>query len=517
MSEMYDKVKAYIEKNFMLEGVGKVVVGLSGGADSVCLLLILQKYISETLSDDKPELVAVHVHHGIRGAEADSDALFCRKLCDNSEVKYEEYFYDVPRLAKEQGIGEEEMGRRLRYQVFNRNIEGLNAGEKGVVAVAHHQNDQAETVLFHIARGSSAAGAKGMQPVAGNIIRPLLCVSKSEIVNWLLDRNIPFCTDNTNFEDTYARNAIRLKVIPYLEEHVNGASVINICRYADRMAMIDDYIKKQTDMAYEKYVTAFISPNKDCPEAVDESSYQGQQVAPPKAIHIKKECLHIDKELLREHQVIINAVIYDALKSLCGAKDLEDKHVASCAELLKKQTGRSINLPKNIIAKRDYDGIVLYNMCNNNRNDTDEDNTESMILSSVIYRDMGREDDYVQLLQNIIDKNLMNDNCTKYFDYGKIENYIAENGDETGLVMRHRQKGDYMIIGYAEPEHSARRKKLKEIFIDSKIPSDSRDGVWLCAIGSRVLWAAGVRRCEEFLVDKDTKKLLRLELKQKEK
>ena len=136
MNSMYDRVKAYIEKNCMLEGIGRVVVGLSGGADSVCLLLMLKKYITETRKGCGTQLMAVHVHHGIRGAEADSDAAFCKALCEEQGIEYREYCYDVPRLAKERGCGEEEMGRLLRYGAFRENIDNLPMGIKGAAAVA---------------------------------------------------------------------------------------------------------------------------------------------------------------------------------------------------------------------------------------------------------------------------------------------------------------------------------------------------------------------------------------------
>lgn len=486
---MFGRVRDYIEENHMLEGIGRVVVGLSGGADSVCLLLMLQKYISEAAGSNVAELIAVHVHHGIRGADADADAEFCRRLCSDKGIEYREYCFDVPRLADERSIGEEEMGRLLRYQAFRENIGGLPDGRKGVIAVAHHQNDQAETVLFHIARGSSVAGGRGMEPVAGDIIRPLLCISRREIEGWLAGNGIAYCTDKTNYDDTYVRNAIRLKVIPYLEEHVNDGAVANICRYAQRMSAVDDYLKHQTAKVYGRCVTE------------------------------DKKGIHISDKLKNEHIVIINSVIYSVLKKLCGAKDLEDKHVAACATLFDRQCGRSINLPKNIEAKREYGGIVLTDVCNN-KDDADSREAEYELFGSVIsiksdnvYEDV----QYAQLVEDIIDKNLMIDNCTKYFDYGKIKHYIAESGDTSGLVARHRVSGDYMIIGYAEPEHRELKKKLKEILIEAKVPADSRGEVWLCVIGNRVLWAAGVRRCADFTVDRDTTELLKLELKQKEK
>ena len=482
---MYDRIREYIEKNRMLEGIERVVVGLSGGADSVCLLFMLYRYINDRNrhpSGSEIKLTAVHVHHGIRGSDADADAAYCGELCKKLGVEYKQYSFDVPSIARESGMGEEETGRQLRYQAFRE-----NAGDdgRGVIAVAHHRNDQAETVLFHIARGSFLAGGRGMEPVSGDIIRPLLCVSKDEIERWLDDNGIRYCTDNTNFSEEYARNAIRLKVIPYLEEHVNAGTVANICRYAEGMAQVDDYIACQTKKAYERYVT-------------EELTGAGSGVS-------------VSSELLSEHAVICRAVIYEILKRLCGAKDLEDKHVALCIDLFSKQSGRRLNLPKSVAAVRRYDGIVFYNM-SNTKPETDDG---SYIASTII--DNGGDVRFAELISDIIDKNLMNDNCTKFFDYDKIKKYIADCADGEEIYMRHRREGDYMVIGYHEPEHRAYTKKLKEIFIDSKVPADQRDGVWLCAIGGRVLWAAGVRRCAEFLVDKDTRTLLKLESVQEQR
>lgn len=485
---MYDRIKEYIEKNRMLEGIERVVVGLSGGADSVCLLFMLYRYIcehNENAADSKISLIAVHVHHGIRGDEADADAGYCSRLCERMMIEYRQYSFDVPRIAGESGEGEEETGRNLRYKVFRENAG--NDG-RGVIAVAHHQNDQAETVLFHIARGSFLSGGRGMEPVSGDVIRPLLCVSRGEIEGWLQANDIRYCTDNTNFTEEYARNSIRLKVIPYLEEHVNKGTVANICRYAEGIALVNDYISEQTKAAYGHYVE----------EKQNEKGY----------------AVIVSAGLVGEHPVICRAVIYDILKRLCGAKDLEDKHVMLCVDLLSKQSGKRINLPKSITAVKNYDGIVFCNM-SNTKPETDDG---SRIVSTIIdCDDVDENVHFDELLCNIIDKNLMNDNCTKFFDYGKIKKYIVDCTDGEELCIRHRTEGDYMVTGYHEPEHRAYTKKLKEIFIDSKIPADKRDSVLLCAIGSRILWAAGVRRCAEFLVDKDTGTILKLELVQEQR
>ena len=169
---MQKKVLQYIKDNKMLCSRPRVVVGLSGGADSVCLLLILK----EACKEAGATLVAVHVNNGIRGEEANRDEAFCKRLCEENNIVFKAYKFSVPDIAKEQKLGLEEAGRMVRYQSFYE-----AAGENGVVAVAHHQNDQAETVLFNISRGSRLKGVVGMMPVRDRIIRPLLCVTRSEI------------------------------------------------------------------------------------------------------------------------------------------------------------------------------------------------------------------------------------------------------------------------------------------------------------------------------------------------
>lgn len=474
-NEMYEKVSSFIEKYHMLEGIERVVVGLSGGADSVCLLFMLRRYIEENKFSHRVKLTAVHVHHGIRGDAADEDAFFCRELCTELDIEYRQYNYDVPALATQSGIGEEAMGRKLRYEAFRECIE---AGERGVIAVAHHQNDQAETVLFHLVRGSHIKGTRGMEPVSGQIIRPLLCTRRSEIEAWAEDSHISYCTDTTNYSEDYTRNCLRLRVIPYLEEHVNRQTVQNICAYADRMAEVDDYIGRQTDEAYERYV----------------SEAEGH-------------ALLVSKELCREHHLIQSGVLYRVLTAFTGMKDLEQKHVDACIALFGLQCGRSISLPGKITAKRIYDGMKLSALWNTNGARTASGQPHIRLLTE-------ETDDYCgfsswkELITAIIDKKFINDSYTKFFDYGKIKKYIADCGNNVQLAARHRQQGDYMII-----DHDGHRKKLKELLIDARIPAESRDDLWLFTIGSMVLWVVGVRGTAWFWVDEATTQLIRLEVK----
>lgn len=193
---------SFMEKYHMLDGCKTLVIGVSGGADSVCLLLLLEKVCKER--GILP--VVVHIEHGIRGKESLSDAAFVENLCKQKDILFHRFSYAVEKIAKESGESTEEAGRRLRYDTFFQVAEQY---EQAKIAVAHNENDQAETVLFHLARGSGIKGMGGIPPVRGNIIRPLLGVSRAEIEQYLKEAGQPYCTDSTNALDVYARNRIR--------------------------------------------------------------------------------------------------------------------------------------------------------------------------------------------------------------------------------------------------------------------------------------------------------------------
>ncbi len=198
-----------VERYAMLSHGDRVVVGLSGGADSVCLLSLLcslrEKY--------SLTLIAAHVNHGIRGDEAKRDEDFCIKLCEKLGVQCEVLHADVPALAKQSGEGLEECGRRVRYEFFN-----SLCGENGKIAVAHNMNDVAETLLFNLTRGTALKGAGSILPVRDNVIRPLIDTPRSEIEAYLEENGLSFVTDSTNLENGYARNKIRNLVLPVLTE-----------------------------------------------------------------------------------------------------------------------------------------------------------------------------------------------------------------------------------------------------------------------------------------------------------
>ena len=314
---MIDRIRAYAEKYHMLAEGDTVVAGVSGGADSVCLLLVLlelQKEISFTIR-------VVHVEHGIRGEASEEDAAFVENLCKKKEIPFIQYSYDVPQIAKERGMSEEEAGRALRYEAFE-----LEAGKfsQGKIAVAHNQNDSAETILHHMIRGSHLAGIAGIAPVRGRIIRPLLGVSREEIEAYLRELGQDYRMDATNFETVYTRNRIRHEVLPILQE-INPSAISHMVRTGDALRETWEYLSRQAEFLGELVVT-----------------------------YGENEALIETEKLTEIPGLLRNLVLYQTLAALAGSrKDIAEIHVVDLWKLSARQVGKSICLPYGLTASRE--------------------------------------------------------------------------------------------------------------------------------------------------------------------
>ena len=206
--------EAHLRRFMAEEGItpllgGGVLLALSGGADSVLLLLLLARLARE----QGFPLAALHVHHHLRGEEADRDETFCRELCLAWQIPFEAAHVDVRAEARRTHRGIEETARRLRYRALE---EARQARGLAVIAVAHHGTDQLETVLFHLLRGGGARSLLGMRPITGNRIRPLLCLTREEILEDLGRAEVPYVTDTTNRDPAYTRNFLRTEILPRL-------------------------------------------------------------------------------------------------------------------------------------------------------------------------------------------------------------------------------------------------------------------------------------------------------------
>ncbi|MDE5863546.1 MAG: tRNA lysidine(34) synthetase TilS [Lachnospiraceae bacterium] len=484
---MIDKVRHYIQLHHMLTKGSRVVMGISGGADSTAMFLLLLQLREEYALS----LYVVHINHGIR-PEAAEDAEYVRQISDKNGIPFYLYEADIPSLARQQQKSEEEMGREYRYQCFYEVMEKTGAD---TLAVAHHMGDQAETVLFHMVRGTDLTGLRGILPVQTEpvkIIRPLLCCEKEELIDWLEAQQVVWQEDITNKENIYMRNKLRNEVMPLLEQ-VNSRAVSHLAALADTAA---EYHAFFCDCVQE-YIAENVCIIKE------DTGVAGE---------IKR------KSLLSEKQIFAKAVIYEMLSKVCGSKkDLTKEHVQAVYGLLENQSGKKISLPYGTEAIISYEKLQI-------RKSLEQGETilwkEPVFPPGYFGVDRGEETDFCQTVEMPFAGRLQLDwietqklsvhqrenllfyakksknSYTKFFDCDTIKDT---------LYIRMVEKGDYIVIN-----EQGGTKKLSRYFIDTKVPRDQRENTIVLAADSEVLWIVGGRRSERFKVKDDTEYILKV-------
>lgn len=459
------KVKVYVERFHMIEPKDTIVLGISGGADSVCLLKILARW-KEAWGIS---LRAVHVHHQLRGEEADADERFVRELCENEGIPCRVFHEDVQGMAQREKIGLEEAGRIARYRCFATVCEDVGGGK---IALAHHQDDLAETMLHHLVRGTGMAGLCSLKPVSGNRIRPLLCLEKEEILVYLKAAGQPWRTDSSNLEDDYTRNRIRHHVLEELKTEVNPRAVRHMAQLSEELEETRVVLAQVAAEKRRQYVR---------------KSEKGMLFA---------------EELKKEPDLIGRQIVHDLLKEISGKqKDFTRIHVEAVQELWNRKVGARRDLPYGMQAIRTYDGIYLERKAEKCETRDSEKNagiqmnvqsegTESFQIGELTLTVSRTARDFGEIPEK---------KYTKWFDYDRIKQT---------LVIRHRQPGDRICLF-----DGGGSKKLKDYLIDRKIPAQKRDQLWLLADGSDILWIIGDRISAAYKVTAESQRILQAEIK----
>ncbi len=435
---MLEKVRRTIAQYQMCARGDTIVIGLSGGADSVALL-----HVMHTLAKEGGwRLQAVHVHHGLRAVEADVDASFSAEMARRMEIPCQVVFVDVAAEAKRRNMGTEEAGRLLRYRALEQ-----AAGSDGKIAVAHHANDQAETLLMHLCRGSGMQGLAGMAPVRGNLLRPLLFCSRQEIEAYCLAQGLSYCLDSTNQDMGYTRNRIRHQALPLLEEIYHGSSA-HLAETAELLAVEHDLLQQLAAEAFEKAKQAGVQTALSCPA------------------------------LMRMHTALRRRVLRMAVEEVLGNTDqMSRAHLRAVEGLLEKQSGSSVQITKGMTVRRQYDWLLFQKQ----KKQTTVYAYPLPIGTEVLVKEAG-----IRIQTGIFtEKNaeFVLDDCTKLLDYDTITQ---------ALCCRTRRAGDRIRL-------PGGTKKLKAFLIDEKIPADRRAEMPLIACGEEIVWIYGGRVSEKFL------------------
>ena len=467
---MENKVINYVKENKMIKAGETVVVGVSGGADSVCLLHMLSKH-REFLGI---KLVAVHIHHGIRGESADRDAKFVEEMCGRENIPFFLYKYNIPSMAKEKGLSEEEAGRFARYEAFEQCLKDNAKDSLGKIAVAHNKDDLAETMLFNLVRGAGVKGLKGITAVRGNIIRPILCLERREIESYIEANGLKHIVDETNLTDGYTRNKIRLNILPQIKETINSQAVSHLEATATNLTLIDDYMESQCNQEMKRIVES-----RESGLFIEAIGFNGL------------------------HKAMQGYVIKRCIYMVAGkAKDISSVHINSVIELFNMTVGKKVNLPYKIIAVKEYEGVHIYRF--------EEDNSKICDNLETYALDIKENSDY-EFSCGLVDVSL-NVSEDIYNESIFIENqytkWIQCDIMKFNLQLRTRRQGDYIVV-----DEKGSKKKLKDFFIDIKLPKECRDQVLLLANGSEIVWIIGYRLNYRYRVREKEAKIYKLEAK----
>lgn len=422
---MEQKVASFIGENNLICAGEKVGVATSGGVDSMALLVLLR--------DLGYPATALHFEHGIRGEASRADAAFVREFCAREGIPFLMKSADVPAYARDRKMSMEAAGRELRYAFL------LDAGLDRV-ATAHHMDDNAESVLLNIARGCGVNGLTGIGVKSGVLVRPFLCVRRAEIEEYAGRKNIPFVTDQTNFDMRYARNRIRHGVLKEMQK-VNPSAVDALCRLA------------QNAREYARLIGSLAD------KVLLEPAQGG---------------LSVSAALLGGLEEPVAAEVLLRMCDAAGSRaDVSRKHIEAMLGLCR--TGAEIPIKNGIFAKYNYGRLIIYK-----KSDRIKDISFCVPLGRVTAFPGGT----IRREKGALDTHNQDKNCECF---GRLPD---------GAVVRTRRPGDvFAPFGSGE-------KKLKEYLIDQKIPQEERDALPLVAEGSRIIWVVGVAISADYAVEK---------------
>ncbi len=549
---MFSKVKKYIQKEKLLQAGDKILVAVSGGADSVALLDILDRLAAEY----KISLHVVHLNHLFRGEEARGDARFVREIAAKRGLPFSSLTFDVPAYCARHRLSSQDAARRVRYGVFLQIARRVGANK---MALGHHQDDQVETLLLNFLRGTGTGGLAGMRPVRNwgkrqegkQLIRPLLEVSRPEIEDYLSRSHLSFRVDKSNLKEVYLRNRVRLNLLPLLRKEYNPAIDQALLSLSSIMSETEDYLDEKTQQAWRRLLLVRKAKDKigkremgsgktsgggltsSCQaraQVGSQSEVGGWRLDGGRGVilEMRGEKLGVGRgrtredergrmenekwderkkvnlrreDFLRFHPAIQTRILLRLWEYLFPrGKGLGYRHIESLRNLiLVGKTGSSLTLPGKIKAELSY-GCLFFRK--------PMELTEEIHFAPVKINIPGETvfpEQKVKLNTFVFVREKTTDTFASGmeadFDYDLVFPFLEE------LTLRCRLPGDRF-----QPLGMKGGKKLKDFLIDKKIPREKRESLYLVAVGKEILWVAGLEINDKYKVTSETKKILRISL-----
>jgi len=457
---MIKKVIKTIEKYKLLDKEDRVVAALSGGPDSTALLVALVQ-IAKQLDFS---IIVAHYNHGLRGTSSDEDEKYSQELA----IKLGLIFVSgkMDQKLRQKGKSPEDFYRQQRYQFLDKVAEDYNAQK---IALGHNIQDQAETVLLNLLRGSGLGGLKGILPMReGKFIRPLIEVSRGEIIAFLSEAGISYCQDSSNESKIYLRNKIRFELIPYLKEKFNPRIEENLAQMAEILRQDDEYIRNSVQ---EVLKSTYIQNQSNRIISLNIEYIKG--LAP--AIRSR-----LFKKILESLNPEKNGFSFSNIKAL--------ERLAQVTE-----SGKRISLPLGIEAKREYDSLIL--------------ERDKICLKQVDY-------EYPVNIPGIIHVKETNRTISiektfrdKIDQHNKNKVYLDLDKIQQPVILRNRRDGDRF-----QPLGMKGRQKIKSLFINQKIPRNKRNEVMLLVDRNSVIWIENIHLSERVKISPQTINILALEI-----
>jgi tRNA(Ile)-lysidine synthase len=456
---MLKKVNQTIEKYKLLEKGERVVVALSGGPDSTALLAVLAQ-IARTRD---LRLIVAHFNHGLRGEESDEDENFSRALSEKMGLSFVSEKMDQKKRTK--GLSPEDFYRRERYNFLNQTAEDYRAQK---IALGQNLQDQAETVLLNILRGSGLEGLKGFLPMRdGKFIRPLMEISRQEIISFLNEAGISYRQDSSNENNKYLRNQVRSELIPYLKEKFNPKIEESLVQMAEILRPEDEFIRQHID---EVLKSSFVQRQQN--KILLKISYINKL---PSAIRLR-----LFKAILESLNPAKNGFSFIHIKSL-------DNLAQKC------ETGKRIDLPLGIQVRREYNDLIV----EGKKIDPKRMEYEyTMNIPGVVYS----KERNITIRSELTTKEKIDfsGGNAVYLDLDKIQQ---------PLIIRNRRDGDWF-----QPLGMQGQQKIKSLFIDHKIPRLKRDEIMLLVDNISVIWIENMHLNDRVKITAETKNILKLEI-----
>ncbi len=464
---MMNKVINTIDSNEMISKDDAIIVALSGGPDSISLLHALYSLKEQY----NLTIYAAHVNHMLRGEESDKDEETCREFCKKYNIGFFSRSVNIEDMASKRGISTEMAGREARYGFFEELLEKLGANK---VAVAHNLNDQAETVLMRLMRGTGIEGLVGIKPVRDEIfIRPIINITRAEIEEYCEVNCLPARIDKTNFEPIYSRNKIRLELIPYIEKNFNSDIIATLSRMCELIKKDEDFIQENVTKLFEKLCD------------------------------ISEEKVIIYSDAFNLHPALISRIIRKALLSFKGdINNIQSIHIDNIIKVQSSPTGKYTTVPKGILITNVYGNIEITRKSQKVKSKKAlSDNSVSLVVGDNYIEELG-----INIkIKSVVDYNSMNfkgrENI-KYFNYDNVKN----------ISVRVRRDGDRFI-----PFGMKGSKKLKDIFMDLKVPREKRNLVPLLCFDEDISWIVGYKISDKYKIHEGVKNIIEVTVERQEK